>query len=145
MYSRLFSLICCCDVICIVWNQAREVPGEIPRLLPKSYYNNSHALTTLYSWASLARSVQSVHAMAGVAGYGAGHGPQKRDDRPWSSYISSPIKGLKNLLPSLAPGGRRKEMPHDHEHDIQAQPKATGTQREIDEDWESVQAPKVNI
>ncbi len=85
--------------------------------------------------------------MAGVAGYGAGHGPQKTDDRPWSSYISSPIKGLKNLLPSLAPGGQRKEMPrpHDHEHDIliQAQPKAT--QREIDEDWESVQAPKANI
>ena len=84
--------------------------------------------------------IEAIHAMAG-------HGPQKRDDRPWSSYISSSIKGLKILLPSLAPGGRRKEMPHEHDILIQAQPNATLTQREIDKDWESVQfqVPKVNI
>ncbi len=85
-------------------------------------------------------STVPAHAMAGVAGYRAGHGPdrgpQKTDDRAWSSYIPSSIK---NLLP----GGRGKEMPHEHGILIQAQPKTT--QREIDQDWENVQIPKVNI
>lgn len=79
--------------------------------------------------------------MAGVAGHGPDRGPQKTEDRAWSSYLPSSIKDLKNLLPS----GRGKEMPHELEHviPVQAQPKATLS--DIDQDWENVQVPKVTV
>ncbi len=80
-----------------------------------------------------------------MAGIGSDSGPQKRDDRPWSSYVSSPIKGLKSrFLPS---GGRGKETAPDVDGEIwtehgvfQTKPEATDS-----DIGEKVQVSNVNM
>ncbi len=79
-----------------------------------------------------------------MAGIGSDSGPQKRDDRLWSSYVSSPIKGLKSLLPSR---GRGKETTPDvdggiwTEHGVfQTKPEATDS-----DIGEKVQVSNVNM
>ncbi len=91
-------------------------------------------------------------AGAGVGGCGTGQdkGPQKTT---WSSYISSPIKDLKSLLPGggrgfQSSGGQVKEKSLEGapEHGIiQTQSEATGSDIPIDKDWETVQVPKVRM
>ena len=79
-----------------------------------------------------------------MAGIGSDSGPPKRGDRPWSSYVSSHIKGLKSLLPG---GGREKDTAPDvddapDEHDIfQTKPEATDS--DIVKSWEKVQVSNV--
>ena len=85
-----------------------------------------------------------------MAGIGSDSGPLKRGDRPWSSYISSPI--LKSLLPGGGRGysliyGREKDTAPDvddapDEHDIfQTKPEATDS--DIVKSWEKVQVSNV--
>ncbi len=82
-----------------------------------------------------------------MAGKGGHHlaldvdrGPQKTDDRPWSSYIPGPIKAFDKGLRSILTGDQRKVRSSEHSI-IQTKPKASDIDKES---WETVELPKVN-
>ncbi len=63
---------------------------------------------------------------------------QKTDDRPWSSYIPGPIKGLRSILA----GDQRKVRSPEDSILIQTQPKAIDIDKEWP--WETVELSNVN-